>query len=132
MSLPQLLMQCDRRDGATDEAIGHAEHALGRELPDDYKQVLSASDGLEGFIGEDAYLTLWPTSDLASLNEAYVVSELAPGLTLLGTDGGDTGYGFRRNQGQVEFVSIPLIGMDSSAASVIGRTFTELLETLAR
>lgn len=68
--------------------------------PDDYKALLQESDGLEGFISADAYVSLWAAADLASLNDAYAVVEFVPDVTLLGTDGGGTGYGHRNVGGR--------------------------------
>jgi hypothetical protein len=132
MSLPEILKSCETRGGAVEGALHHAEQQLGRALPDDYKAVLLESDGLEGSISAEAYVSLWSAADLASLNEAYSVAEFVPGVTLLGTDGGDTGYGFRKDGEQTEYVAVPLVGMQHSAVMVIGKSFTELLETLAQ
>lgn len=131
MSLPEVLKSCETRGGAVDGALRGAEEQLGRSLPDDYKEVLLESDGAEGFLTSGAYVSLWSAADLASLNDAYAVAEFVPGVTLLGTDGGDTGYGFRREQGRTEYIAVPLVGMEPSAIRVIGRSFAELLEGLA-
>jgi len=132
MSLPEILKSCETRGGAVEGALDDAEQQLGRALPDDYKAVLQESDGLEGFISADAYISLWSTADLASLNEAYAVAEFVPEVILLGTDGGDTGYGYRKVGEQIEYVALPLVGMEPSAITVIGKSFMELLESLAQ
>jgi hypothetical protein len=132
MSLPEILKSCETRSGAVAGALHDAEQQLGQALPDDYKAVLLESDGLEGFISADAYLSLWSAGDLASLNDAYAVAEFVPGVTLLGTDGGDTGYGYRKAGEELEYVAVPLVGMEPSAITVIGKSFTELLESLAQ
>ncbi|MBL8623476.1 MAG: SMI1/KNR4 family protein [Myxococcales bacterium] len=132
MSLPVILQSCAARSGAVAGALRDAEQQLGRALPDDYKALLQESDGLEGFISADAFVSLWAAADLASLNDAYAVAEFVPDVTLLGTDGGGTGYGYRNVGGQIEYVALPLVGMETGAITVIGRTFMELLERLAR
>lgn len=132
MSLPKILQSCETRSGAVAGALRDAEQQLGRALPDDYKALLQESDGLEGFISADAYVSLWAAADLASLNDAYAVAEFVPDVTLLGTDGGGTGYGYRNVGEQIEYVALPLVGMEPGAITVIGRTFMELLERLAR
>lgn len=130
MKLFETLKCCETRDGATEEALHGAEEQLGQPLPEDYKALLLESDGLEGFISDDVYISLWRASELPNLNSAYAVSEFVPGVTLLGTDGGDTGYGFRKDGEQIEYVSVPLVGMGPSAIAVIGTSLTELLERL--
>lgn len=132
MTLPEILELCEVRSGATEGALHDAERQLGHPLPEDYKAVLLESDGLEGFISGDVYISFWSASELMSLNKAYSVSEFVPGVTLLGTDGGDTGYGFRKDAERYEYVAVPLVGMEPGAVSIIGRTFTELLERLVR
>lgn len=132
MNLPEILKSCETRSGADEGALHDAEQQLGRALPDDYKAVLQESDGLEGFISADAYVSLWSAADLAGLNEAYAVAAFVPEVTLLGTDGGDTGYGYRKVGEQIEYVALPLVGMEPSAITVIGKSFMELLESLAQ
>lgn len=132
MSLPKVLKSCETRNGAAEKALHYAEEQLGRPLPEDYKEVMLESDGLEGFISVDVYISLWSAADLASLNDAYAVAKFIPGVTLLGTDGGDTGYGFRNEGEQLEYVAVPLIGMAPTAISVIGKRLTELLAWLAK
>lgn len=127
MTLPEILKACERRPGASESALQALERRLGRPLPADYKGVLAWSDGLEGFVRDEAFIMLWSTSDLASLNDDYEVSEFVPGLTLIGTDGGDTGYGFQRVGDGVEYVSVPLVGMEPDAVVAHGKTFMELI-----
>lgn len=87
------------RQAAELSEIDAAERELGVRLPEDYRAFLQQSDGLEGFAGPNAYLMLWSAKELLELNTAYSVAEFAPGLVLIGTDGGDTGYGFVEGPG---------------------------------
>jgi hypothetical protein len=132
VTLPAILKGCDIRKPASESAVRNAEEQLGRPLPEDYKGVLRESDGCEGFISEHSYVLLWSTTELANLNDAYRVSEFLPGVTLVGTDGGDTGYGFRGELERLEYVAVPLVGMEPNVVSVIGRSFVELVERLAQ
>ncbi len=79
-----------------------------------------------------SYVLLWSATELANLNEAYCVSEFVPGVTLVGTDGGDTGFGFRGELERLEYVAVPLVGMGPDTILVIGRSFVELVERLAQ
>lgn len=132
MRFPDILRSCGMRDGASEMELQSAEQRLGQRLPEDYRAVLLESDGFEGFVRRDVYLVLWSVSELVSLNDAYAVSEFIPGVTLLGTDGGDTGYGFRRKGERVEYVAVPLVGMEPGAVVVIGESVEDLLERLTR
>ncbi len=110
--------------------IQAAEQKLGVRFPDDYRAFLQASDGLEGFVGEDAYLMLWYAKEVAELNEGYSVAEFAPGLVLIGTDGGDTGYGFTQKGGGHQYVQVPLVGMSADAIEPKGRSLSDLVRGL--
>jgi hypothetical protein len=124
--IPTPLLGCDRRQPATDVELSTAERALGVPLPPDYAALMGETNGLEGFVAQEAYLILWAVSDVPSLNEAYGVSEFLTGVTLIGTDGGDTGYGFKLRDGQVEYVSTPLVGMEPAALKKMGSSLDEL------
>ena len=130
MTLPERLASCTTQRGAAPEVLRAAERGLGQSLPPDYEALLLQSDGLEGFAGGDAYVIFWSASELVDLNVAYAVSEFFPSLILVGTNGGDTGYGFRRVDGQVEYVAVPLIGMSADTVSLRGPTLESLLAQL--
>jgi|GEM_PF-3792732 len=130
MKPEEILRSLHTRGGANARSLRDAERRLGRELPQDYKSVLLESDGFEGFLGVDCYVTFWSASDLASLNDSYSVWELAPGVVLLGTNGGDTGFGYQRAGEHFEYVSVPLVGMEPGAVAVLGGSFAELLANL--
>jgi hypothetical protein len=85
---------------------------------------------VEGPVGSDAYLALWSAAEIAPLNEGYAVGRFAPGLTLLGTDGGGEGYGFLVKEGAIEYVNVPLVGMSLKTITPMGHTFDEFLHTL--
>jgi vacuolar-type H+-ATPase subunit C/Vma6 len=70
MNLRDALKSCTTYPGATEAEIQAAERALDQPLADDYKRVLRASNGVEGFVGFDAYLALWHVEEIASLNVA--------------------------------------------------------------
>src|SRR5262249_51941736 len=104
--------------------------AIGRRLPSDYRAFLTECNGTEGFLSVDEYIMLWSAADIGELNEGHVIAEVVPGVTLLGTNGGNTGYGFRTNEGEVEYVSLPLIGMEPEEVVLLGSTFDEFLDRL--
>jgi len=128
MTFPPALLGCDLRDGAPESELLSAEKLLGQTLPEDYKEIMRRSNGLEGFIAEESYLILWSALELARLNLAYAVSESAPGSFLFGTDGGDTGYGFQVVRDYSEYIAVPLIGLNNEEILVCGRSFFDLLE----
>lgn len=112
------------------EAIKEVEKNLGFTFPKDYSDFLLTSNGGEGWVGEDSYLSLWKVDEIVALNEAYEVSEFAPGLILFGSDGGLDAYGFDIRDESTAIVEIPFIGMDLREVKNCGNTFVEFLEYL--
>lgn len=129
--IPATLRTCTLREPATASAIRDAEHALGCDLPRDHALLLLTSDGLEGPVGQESYLRIWSVSEQPRNNAEYPVKEALKGVTLLGSDGGNTGYGFRRRgDGGVEYVCVPLIVMDEDEIVVLGTSLETWLRQL--
>lgn len=127
---PRALDACARRAPASAADVSNVERRLGRPLPPEYRALLLESDGLEGFVAPDAYLCLWRVSELPAMNKAYAVAECLPGITLFGTDGGDTAYGFRYHLERVEYLRTPLVGLGPASVTVMGATLREFVEQL--
>lgn len=130
MKLAVLLGSCESKGGGSEEDVSASEDRLGKKLPPDYRRFLLERNGAEGFIGRDQYVSLWPASDLADLNSAYAVSEFVPGLVLIGSDGGETGYGFIDIAGRPRYVAVPLVGMSPESLISMGDSLVDLLEHL--
>ena len=118
--IEQLLASCEKQPPC------HAPAGLSLG---DYADVLAKHNGLEGLVGSEKYLQLWRAEDIVGLNAAYHVQDFAPGIDLIGTDGGDTGYGIETVTKR--YVSVPLVGMSRNAVREIGANFEEFLEKLA-
>jgi len=114
---------------ATAEQIAVAERSLGKSLPDDFRAFLQATNGGEGFIGEN-YIMLWTAEELGELNEAYPVKECAPGLLLFGSDGGGEGYAFDMRTSPPPIVMVPFVGMSLTYANPVAPTFVAFLKNL--
>lgn len=115
---------------ASDASILSAEEAIAIRLPADYVELMRKSNGAEGPIGHSGYIALWPVDQLKSLNDAYSVNELAPGLLLFGSDGGETAYAFDL-QDSMTVVEVPFIGMNRDSALRVGRSLTDFLTKIA-
>jgi SMI1 / KNR4 family (SUKH-1) len=116
--------------GASDASLRDVADALQVRFPADYLQFMRYSDGGEGPVGSDGYVALWSVAELVGLNKAYQVDEFAPGLVLFGTDGGNTGFAFDRRAVEVRIVSVPLLGMDLSAAEQVATSFAGFLHAV--
>lgn len=115
------------RPGATDEAIRAAEEELGRTFPEDLRALLRQSDGIEGFVSADRYIALWSARELVDLNAGYSVKEFAPGLVLIGSDGGGTGYGFMPADESIVYVRVPFDWLSIETIEVVGSSILDLL-----
>lgn len=117
------------RPGGSKVAFESLETRLLFKLPAQYADFLMQSNGGEGAVG-NAYLVLWSLEELEGLNQLYEVSRFAPGLFLIGSDGGDTGYGLDVRLDPPPVIEVPLIGLSLSTTKKIASTFHGFLEYL--
>lgn len=115
---------------ASQDAISAVEKHFNILLPPTYRELILCSNGLEGFIGNN-YLVLWPIEEIIGLNVAYKVSEFAPGILLIGSNGGDLGYAIDCRGSGMSFVEVPLIGMSLDTLEIKGQSVPELISSLS-
>ncbi|MCH4825900.1 SMI1/KNR4 family protein [Planococcus halocryophilus] len=127
--IQQYLKSFDLNDPADPNVIRNVENQLGFLFPDEYVKFLLHANGGEGPIG-DNYLQLWKVEELIEDNERYSVEEFAPGILIIGSDGGDTAYCMDTRSKEMPFVSMPFIGMDLEEVELCGSTFTKFLDFL--
>lgn len=123
--MEEMLKECEKNAGADSEGVAR----LGRRVPDDYAEFLLRSNGLAGFVSAEQYVILWRAEELPDLNEAYAVREFLPHATLVGTDGGDTGYGYDLETKR--YLRVPLVGMSPETAEDMGGSFEQFVARLA-
>lgn len=131
-SLDEYLNDWNLKDPANKETISEVEKSIGFTLPNQYKEFLLHSNGIEVSIGQNSYLVIWPINDLIELNNAYEVAEFAPGLILFGSDGGDTAFAFDSRVEGLPIVEVPFIGMALEEIVKSGETLIEFLNNLSR
>lgn len=129
-NIDQFIQSLQRSPPATDDQIAAFNDETGNELPQDYIEFLKMTDGGEGSIGKNSYVSLWRISDLLPLNRDYQVEAYAPGLLVFGSDGGGEAYGFDTRSAPWNVVEAPFVGMEWSQARPLGASFTEFLEHL--
>lgn len=129
-NIQQYLKSLDLNDPADLNVIQNVEEQLGFLFPKEYVNFLLHANGGEGPIGEN-YLQLWSVEELIKDNEGYNVEEFAPGMLIIGSDGGDTAYCIDTRSKEKPFVSMPFIGMDLDEVEPCGSTFKEFLEFLS-
>lgn len=125
-----LLKRFNRNPSASPASLREFETVGSYHLPQDYLRFLSHSNGGEGFIG-DSYLILWKLEELRQLNDAYEVSQYAPGLIFFGSDGGGNAYAFDARSRNMPIVSVPFIGMQSDQIELLGTDFKSFLVKLS-
>lgn len=127
--ITKLTSKLNLKPGAPKELLKKIELELGISLPLQYVEFMRRSNGAEGDVG-NSYLTLWPVEEIIPLNKAYAVEEFAPGLLLIGSDGGDIAYAFDTRLKSMPIVKVPFIGMDLREVKLCGATLIEFLENL--
>lgn len=127
--IKSLLSQFELNEPVSDIDIKKVEEQLTGKFPQEYYDFLLISNGGEGSIGQ-SYLVLWRVEDIIELNEAYAVEEFAPGLLIIGSDGGDTAYCIDTRSEKKPFVQVPFIGMDLSEVKGCGIDFEGFLRFL--
>jgi len=99
-------------------------------FPRVYREFLASANGGEGPVGDESYVVLWAATELAGHNRGYKVDpEYAPGLLLIGTDGGNEVFAVPAEDGS--FVSAPLIGMSPDAIQTRSTTLGEFLASFS-
>ncbi len=97
----------------------------------DYLIFMREHNGCDGPIGHNGNISIWPLEEVVLWTEQYRVSEQAPGLLLFGSDGGNEGFAFDRQEAGWPIVSVPLIGMSRKEMKFVAATFTEFIKRLA-
>jgi hypothetical protein len=111
---------------ATLDAINSAEKELGYSFPEGYRAFLETVNGGEGFIGK-SYFMLWSVEELYQFNVEYEVHKYAPGLVLIGSNGGGEGYAFDSRMKDSPIYVVPFIGMSLNDADFFCANFETLV-----
>jgi len=87
MDRKQLAQIAEIQDAATDQQITEAENELGIKFPEEYRLILTSSDGL--FAND--LVKLYSTEEIAERNSTFEIAKYLPGYLMIGDDSG--GYG---------------------------------------
>jgi cell wall assembly regulator SMI1 len=98
-------------------------------LPPEYRSFVLRHNGGDGFVGKN-YLILLAVEDLYEFNEGFEASRFLPWLFLFGTNGGGEAYGFDLRGVSHSVVAVPMDSMEEEYAVVVGRSFSDFLQTL--
>ena len=122
-----VLRDFELRPPATRDELELLERTAGIRLPKDYSEFLLFSNGGVGMVASDAYLHLWRVGELIELNAAYQVEEFAPGVFLIGSNGGGEAICFDASSGSDAVYFIPFVGMERCYLQLVGENFKEFI-----
>lgn len=114
----------------TPNVVKQVELELKHELPLEYKQFILESNGAEGMIGENEYLSIWPVTILNQRNQDYDVEKYTPGILYFGSDGGNTAYAFNFRKNSVPIIEISFDTIHIEEANELSESFYEFLKYL--
>ena len=112
----------DRREPADATTLRGLGVALGIVWPDDFVELMSITNGGEGWIGE-SYLLVYELDQIARFNSP----EFHPGLVLFASDGGGEGFAFRKGSTPPDIVMANLVGPDPAVPQGDLSQFTDRL-----
>ena len=118
-----VLKAMDKEAPATIDMIEKVEKEWNVLLPNEYKQLLLFSNGVEGPIGDMGYLSIWPIDEIVELNQEYAVDEFLPGIKYFGSDGADIAYGFEFDEDEILIIEIPFDSVRKSDAKKYSESF---------
>lgn len=124
------MSEMDFTDPSEETAIAAVEAELNISFPQQYWDFMLTTNGAEGPLGENAYLTIWPMEEIVSLNAEYGVSKFTPGLLYFGSDGGGTAYAFDFRDEIPVIVGFPFDSIEIEDAEKIADTFEEFISAL--
>lgn len=116
------------KDLLRDCSLKPAAEVIDQTIPADYRSFLQIANGAEGFLTPTSYIMLWSAEEVVTLNDAYGTTQYLPGVFLIGTDGGDTGFGVDLKTGR--YLKTPLIGMSRLEVVELGNSLEEMVEQL--
>lgn len=111
---------------ATLSAIETAEKFFSLKLPEDYKEFLQFTNGLEGETA-DGYLVLWSAEELVELNQAYHVKEFVSNIVIIGSDGAEDAFAFDATD--MTIVKLPFVGMGYVKSEKVSDSFSSFLSS---
>jgi hypothetical protein len=88
-----LINQFDKNTPLEEQKFAEALKSIDCKFPPRSVEFMREDNDDEGGILEGQWLVLWPVEELQKNNEMYNVPEFAPGLFLIGSNGGGLAFG---------------------------------------
>jgi hypothetical protein len=96
------------------------------DLDKDYIEFINNSNGSEGSLSEDSYVTFWKIEDVLALNPYYDDVEECEKLFFFGSDGANLGYAFDKITGNI--VAIDFLEISISSPLILASNFDTFLQ----
>ncbi|SDF61120.1 SMI1/KNR4 family protein [Chitinophaga filiformis] len=125
-----LMHEFDKNDALDEQLFTTAIKAIDCKFPPGYQEFMREHNGGEGSILDGQWLVLWPVEELQKNNEMYNVPEFAPGLFLIGSNGGGLAFGI--NKSKETFIQVDMYAIADEEAEDIGTNFKEFLTSLTK
>ena len=119
------MINIDRNIPPTENEIQDFITQISFNLPEGFIDFFKESNGAY-ITTENAYVALWPITEMLQLNEGYRVSEFVPEFFLIGSNGGGEAYAIEKETGYI--FEIPFIVMTKEDAILKSKTFTEFIK----
>jgi hypothetical protein len=129
--LPDVKMRPPLPVNEADELIADFVAEVGPIPHADYLAFMREHNGCDGLVGREGNISLWPLEEVLLRTEQYRVDEFAPGLLLIGSDGGNEAFAFDRRGVGWPIVSVPLVVMSRAEMKFVAPTFSGFVRRLA-
>ena len=117
---------CDGAEGASEEAVQNVEKFFGKELPEDLRELLAASNGI--VLRSDAHeFQLWSCQEIIDYNKANEVQKHLPEFLMVGSNGSGETFTLDYRKNPPGVVLLPAIGFDYKSAVPVADDFWKLL-----
>lgn len=127
LEILKLMENMQFSEPADNSEIEDTERNLGIRFTEQYKEFLRKTDGAEGPIGKNGYMSLWPIKLVGEINSGSKTRSFLPGLIMFGSDGGDETYAFDYNNKSV-ILDVPFAACDMEETEVVAETFEEFIK----
>lgn len=124
----KITAEMSKTDGATRDSLDKLIAHFSVELPPEYVEFMTETNGSDGPIGTSEYLQIWSSEEVIQLNDDEDMKEEHPEWLFFGGMGGGARYAF-----DTRYQPMPVIEVDMSDPDfnyVRGASFEEFLENL--
>jgi hypothetical protein len=121
----------EKNPGVESALIQQVTQAVNLDFPLEYLGLFLHMNGGEGFVG-DNYCRLYSIENLIPLNQAFMITDFAPGFFIFGSTGGGEAFAFDTKSKPFSIVKIPFIPMDVKYAELLGTTIYDFFVSLSR